>query len=82
MLFQLLSVGQCSTSSIELETHSATDSELRDGMLGGTVEADLDNRGLEMFPMDSKTNESSCPSWLRKVNLKRISAVMFSKTAR
>ncbi|XP_057199533.1 serine/threonine-protein kinase Nek9 isoform X2 [Triplophysa rosa] len=58
--------GQCSTSSIELETHSATDSELREGMLGGTVEADLDNRGLEMFSMDSKTNESSCPSWLRK----------------
>ncbi|XP_056624561.1 LOW QUALITY PROTEIN: serine/threonine-protein kinase Nek9 [Triplophysa dalaica] len=58
--------GQCSTSSIELETHSATESELRDGMLGGTVEADLDNRGLEMFPIDSKTNESSCPSWLRK----------------
>lgn len=40
-------------------------------MLGGTVEADMDNRGLDtpMFSMDSKTNESSCPSWLRKVNL-------------
>lgn len=60
--------GQCSTSSVDLETASATDSELREGMLGGTVEAVMDDRGLEtpLFSMDSKTNESSCPSWLRK----------------
>uniref|UniRef100_A0A8C2JJ07 non-specific serine/threonine protein kinase n=2 Tax=Cyprinus carpio TaxID=7962 RepID=A0A8C2JJ07_CYPCA len=59
---------QCSTSSVDLETDSATDSEL--GMLGRTVEADMDDRGLEtpIFSMDSKTNESSCPSWLQKVN--------------
>ncbi|XP_016388576.1 serine/threonine-protein kinase Nek9-like [Sinocyclocheilus rhinocerous] len=37
-------------------------------MLGRTVEADMDDRGLEtpIFCMDSKTNESSCPSWLQK----------------
>uniref|UniRef100_A0A671K5I8 non-specific serine/threonine protein kinase n=1 Tax=Sinocyclocheilus anshuiensis TaxID=1608454 RepID=A0A671K5I8_9TELE len=60
--------GQCSTSSVDLETDSATDSELREGMLGRTVEADMDDRGLEtpIFCMDSKTNESSCPSWLQK----------------
>uniref|UniRef100_A0A673K8C8 non-specific serine/threonine protein kinase n=1 Tax=Sinocyclocheilus rhinocerous TaxID=307959 RepID=A0A673K8C8_9TELE len=60
----------CSTSSVDLETDSATDSELREGMLGRTVEADMDDRGLEtpIFCMDSKTNESSCPSWLQKVN--------------
>lgn len=51
---------------MDLETDSATDSEL--GMLGRTVEADMDDRGLEtpIFSMDSKTNESSCPSWLQK----------------
>uniref|UniRef100_A0A8C2JI44 non-specific serine/threonine protein kinase n=1 Tax=Cyprinus carpio TaxID=7962 RepID=A0A8C2JI44_CYPCA len=61
-------ISQCSTSSVDLETDSATDSEL--GMLGRTVEADMDDRGLEtpIFSMDSKTNESSCPSWLQKVN--------------
>ncbi|XP_067312389.1 serine/threonine-protein kinase Nek9 [Pseudorasbora parva] len=60
--------GQCSTTSVDLETDSATDSELREGMLGGTVEADLDERGLQtpIFSIDSKTGESSCPSWLRK----------------
>uniref|UniRef100_A0A673JYG0 non-specific serine/threonine protein kinase n=1 Tax=Sinocyclocheilus rhinocerous TaxID=307959 RepID=A0A673JYG0_9TELE len=65
-----LSVVCCSTSSVDLETDSATDSELREGMLGRTVEADMDDRGLEtpIFCMDSKTNESSCPSWLQKVN--------------
>ncbi|RXN37931.1 serine threonine- kinase Nek9 [Labeo rohita] len=64
----ILIMGQCSTSSMDLETDSATDSEMREGMLGGTVEADMDDRGLEtpIFSMDSKTNESSCPSWLRK----------------
>ncbi len=62
--------GQSSTSTVDLATASAIDSELREGMLGGTVEADMDDRGLEMpiFTMDSKTNESSCPSWLQKVN--------------
>uniref|UniRef100_A0A671K2R7 non-specific serine/threonine protein kinase n=1 Tax=Sinocyclocheilus anshuiensis TaxID=1608454 RepID=A0A671K2R7_9TELE len=66
----ILIMGQCSTSSVDLETDSATDSELREGMLGRTVEADMDDRGLEtpIFCMDSKTNESSCPSWLQKVN--------------
>ncbi|XP_051579148.1 serine/threonine-protein kinase Nek9 [Myxocyprinus asiaticus] len=60
--------GQCSTTCVDLDTESPTESELREGMLGGTVEADMDERGLEtpIFSMDSKTNESSCPSWLRK----------------
>lgn len=57
--------GQGSTSTVDLETDSATDSELREGMLGRTVEADMDDRGL-IFSLDSKTNESSCPSWLQK----------------
>ncbi|KAK7142941.1 hypothetical protein R3I94_012325 [Phoxinus phoxinus] len=37
-------------------------------MLGGTVEADLGERGLQtpIFSMDSRSGESSCPSWLRK----------------
>ncbi|XP_039540321.1 serine/threonine-protein kinase Nek9 isoform X1 [Pimephales promelas] len=60
--------GQCSTASVDLETGSATDSELREGMLGGTAEADLGERGLQtpVFSIDSQTGQSSCPSWLRK----------------
>uniref|UniRef100_A0A9J7ZAR5 non-specific serine/threonine protein kinase n=1 Tax=Cyprinus carpio carpio TaxID=630221 RepID=A0A9J7ZAR5_CYPCA len=61
----ILIMGQCSTSTVDLETDSATDSELREGMLGRTMEADMDDRGL-IFSTDSKTNKSSCPSWLQK----------------
>uniref|UniRef100_A0A3B4DPD0 non-specific serine/threonine protein kinase n=1 Tax=Pygocentrus nattereri TaxID=42514 RepID=A0A3B4DPD0_PYGNA len=62
------SIGQGSSSSLDLGIEPGSDSELRDGILGGTVEADMEERGLEtpIFSMESKTNESSCPSWLRK----------------
>lgn len=66
----LLGIGQCSNSSVDLDIEPGSDSELREGNMGGTVEVDLEERGPEtpsMVLMESKTNESSCPSWLRKV---------------
>lgn len=54
---------------MDLGIEPGSDYELRDGIMGGTVEADMGDRGLEtpIFSMESKTSESSCPSWLRKV---------------
>ncbi|XP_030632725.1 serine/threonine-protein kinase Nek9 isoform X1 [Chanos chanos] len=61
-------VAHGSTSSVDLETEPGSDFDLREGIMGGTMEADTDERGLEtpIFSMVSKTNDSSCPSWLRK----------------
>uniref|UniRef100_A0A8B9JY91 Kinetochore protein NDC80 homolog n=1 Tax=Astyanax mexicanus TaxID=7994 RepID=A0A8B9JY91_ASTMX len=61
-------IGPGSSSSLDLGIEPSSDSELRDGIMGGTVEADMEDRGLEtpIFSMDSKASESSCPSWLRK----------------
>lgn len=65
-----LGIGQSASSFMDLGIEPGSDSELRDGIMGGTVEVDLEERGPEtpsMILMESKTNESSCPSWLRKV---------------
>ncbi|XP_076833876.1 serine/threonine-protein kinase Nek9 isoform X2 [Brachyhypopomus gauderio] len=61
-------IGHTSSSSVELDIEPGTDSELRDGIMGGTVEADMEEGCPEtpLFMMESKTSESSCPSWLRK----------------
>ncbi|XP_017332175.1 serine/threonine-protein kinase Nek9 [Ictalurus punctatus] len=62
-------IGQSASSFMDLGIEPGSDSELRDGIMGGTVEVDLEERGPEtpsMILMESKTNESSCPSWLRK----------------
>uniref|UniRef100_A0AAY5EZU0 non-specific serine/threonine protein kinase n=1 Tax=Electrophorus electricus TaxID=8005 RepID=A0AAY5EZU0_ELEEL len=64
-----LSVGShVSSSCVELDIEPGSDSELRDGIMGGTVEADMEEGGPEtpLFLMENKTSESSCPSWLRK----------------
>ncbi|KAM9465717.1 serine/threonine-protein kinase Nek9 isoform 1-T1 [Clarias gariepinus] len=61
-------IGQSPSSSMDLDIY-ASDSEMREGIMGGTVEVDLEERGPEtpsMVSMESKTNESSCPSWLQK----------------
>uniref|UniRef100_A0AAY4BN11 non-specific serine/threonine protein kinase n=1 Tax=Denticeps clupeoides TaxID=299321 RepID=A0AAY4BN11_9TELE len=63
------SVGHVSTSSMDLDTeHGSADTELREGTMGGTVEADTEDRGLEFSAMNmaSQTGDSSCPFWLRK----------------
>ncbi|XP_028855399.1 serine/threonine-protein kinase Nek9-like isoform X2 [Denticeps clupeoides] len=62
-------VGHVSTSSMDLDTeHGSADTELREGTMGGTVEADMEDRGLEFSAMNmaSQTGDSSCPFWLRK----------------
>lgn len=66
----MLGIGPSPGSSMDLDIESGSDSELREGIMGGTVEVDLEERGPEtpsVVLMESKTNESSCPSWLRKV---------------
>ncbi|KAK1793257.1 hypothetical protein P4O66_011641 [Electrophorus voltai] len=61
-------IGHVSSSCVELDIEPGSDSELRDGIMGGTVEADMEEGGPEtpLFLMENKTSESSCPSWLRK----------------
>lgn len=55
---------------MDLDIEPVSDSVLREGIMGGTVEVDLEERGPEtpsMVSIESNANESSCPSWLRKV---------------
>ncbi|MBN3294900.1 NEK9 kinase, partial [Amia calva] len=61
------SVGQGSTSTIDLDSEHSSEAPLRDGGSGGTVEADTGMHGLET-PIMSMTSEtdSSCPIWLRQ----------------
>ncbi|KAL2099448.1 hypothetical protein ACEWY4_005928 [Coilia grayii] len=58
-----------SSASVELEVEQGSaDTELREGTLGGTVEAYMEERYLETpaMSMASQTGNSSCPFWLRK----------------
>ncbi|KAJ8396885.1 hypothetical protein AAFF_G00012080 [Aldrovandia affinis] len=61
-------LGPSSTSTVDLETEQNSEVGLRNGGSGGTVEADAEERGLEtpMLSVQSNTNGSSCPFWLRK----------------
>ncbi|XP_035276081.1 serine/threonine-protein kinase Nek9 isoform X3 [Anguilla anguilla] len=61
-------LGQGSTSTVDLELEQASEVGLQDGGSGGTVEADTEERWLEMPMMSeqSSTDASSCPIWLRK----------------
>ncbi|KAG5265945.1 hypothetical protein AALO_G00248110 [Alosa alosa] len=62
-------VSHASTASVDLDVdQGSADTELRDGTLGRTVEADTEARYLDtsMMSMTSQTGNSSCPSWLRQ----------------
>uniref|UniRef100_A0A8D0CH24 non-specific serine/threonine protein kinase n=1 Tax=Scleropages formosus TaxID=113540 RepID=A0A8D0CH24_SCLFO len=61
-------LGQGSTSTIDLEMDQAFETGLRDGGSGGTMEAETEDRGLEtpMMSVENKTDDNSCPFWLRK----------------
>ncbi|KAJ8290465.1 hypothetical protein GJAV_G00013180 [Gymnothorax javanicus] len=60
--------GQGSSSTVDLELERDSRMGLQDGGSGGTVEADAEDRGLEMsmFSVQSSSDASSCPVWLRK----------------
>ena len=47
---------------------------VRDAGLGGTVEADTEERRMETseMPLGNQTGDSSCPFWLRKVGTPRL----------
>ncbi|XP_048829798.1 serine/threonine-protein kinase Nek9 [Brienomyrus brachyistius] len=59
-------LGQGSTSTMDLDIEQGFETGLRDGGSGGTVEADMEERGLEIPMMSVENNDSSCPFWLRK----------------
>nr|XP_023684049.1 serine/threonine-protein kinase Nek9 [Paramormyrops kingsleyae] len=59
-------LGQGSTSTMDLDLEQGFETGLRDGGSGGTVEADMEERGLETPMMSVENNDSSCPFWLRK----------------
>lgn len=62
-------VSHASTASVDLDVNQGSaDTELREGTLGGTVEADMEDRYMEtsMMSIDSQTGNSSCPVWLRR----------------
>uniref|UniRef100_A0A8C9VQA7 non-specific serine/threonine protein kinase n=1 Tax=Scleropages formosus TaxID=113540 RepID=A0A8C9VQA7_SCLFO len=67
-LFVHSGLGQGSTSTIDLEMDQAFETGLRDGGSGGTMEAETEDRGLEtpMMSVENKTDDNSCPFWLRK----------------
>uniref|UniRef100_A0A673ZFP2 non-specific serine/threonine protein kinase n=1 Tax=Salmo trutta TaxID=8032 RepID=A0A673ZFP2_SALTR len=65
-----LSIGcQASTTTVDLESEPGSETGLREGGLGGTKEADTDERRIEtsMMSLTNQTGDSSCPFWLRKV---------------
>lgn len=64
----LSGLGQGSTSTMGLDIEQGFETGLRDGGSGGTVEADMEERGLETPMMSVENNDSSCPFWLRKVS--------------
>ncbi|KAG9336463.1 hypothetical protein JZ751_002810 [Albula glossodonta] len=61
-------LGQGSSSTVDLEMEQDSEIGPRDGGSGGTVEADTEERELEtpMMSVQSNSDESSCPFWLRK----------------
>ncbi|XP_036398835.1 serine/threonine-protein kinase Nek9 isoform X2 [Megalops cyprinoides] len=61
-------LGQGSSSTVDLDMEQDSEIGPRDGGSGGTVEADTEERGLEtpMMSVQSNTDDSSCPFWLRK----------------
>lgn len=54
---------------MDLELEPGAETQCRDRGLGGTVEADTEERLLEtpMMSVANQTGDSSCPLWLRKV---------------
>ncbi|KAM3870835.1 serine/threonine-protein kinase Nek9 [Diretmus argenteus] len=65
-----LSIGlaqEVSTSTVDLEMDPGSETECRDRGLGGTVEANTEERLMEtpMMSMENQTGDSSCPLWLR-----------------
>lgn len=74
LLFVCVYVGlghgqEASSSTVDLEMEPGSETELRDRGLGGTVEADTEERHMEtpMMSLENQTGDSSCPFWLRKV---------------
>ncbi|KAJ8288833.1 hypothetical protein COCON_G00014920 [Conger conger] len=61
-------LGQASTSTVDLELDQDSEVGLQYGGSGGTVEADTEERGIEtpMTSVQSNTDASSCPFWLRQ----------------
>uniref|UniRef100_A0A8C8CGA3 non-specific serine/threonine protein kinase n=1 Tax=Oncorhynchus tshawytscha TaxID=74940 RepID=A0A8C8CGA3_ONCTS len=61
-------LGQASTTTVDLESEPGSETGLREGGLGGTKEADTDERRIEtsMMSITNQTGDSSCPFWLRK----------------
>ncbi|KAM4625355.1 serine/threonine-protein kinase Nek9 [Polymixia lowei] len=59
---------EASTSTVDLEMEPGTERECHDRGLGGTVEADKEERLMEipMTSVENQTGDSSCPFWLRK----------------
>ncbi|XP_071376960.1 serine/threonine-protein kinase Nek9 isoform X1 [Centroberyx affinis] len=59
---------EASTSTVDLEMEPGAETEVRDRGLGGTVEADTEERLMEtpMMSVANQTGDSSCPLWLRK----------------
>ncbi|XP_031436432.1 serine/threonine-protein kinase Nek9 isoform X2 [Clupea harengus] len=58
-----------STATVDLDAvQGSADTELREGTLGRTVEADMEDRYLEspLMSITNQTGNSSCPFWLRK----------------
>lgn len=53
---------------MDLESEPGSETGLREGGLGGTKEADTDERRIEtsMMSITNQTGDSSCPFWLRK----------------
>ncbi|XP_023850324.1 serine/threonine-protein kinase Nek9 [Salvelinus sp. IW2-2015] len=61
-------LGQASTTTVDLESEPGSETGLREGGLGGTKEADTDERRIEtsVMSLTNQTGDSSCPFWLRK----------------
>lgn len=57
-----------SSSTVDLVMEQGSETEIRDRGLGGTVEADTEERRSEtsMMSLENQTGDSSCPFWLRK----------------
>ncbi|XP_062325916.1 serine/threonine-protein kinase Nek9 [Osmerus eperlanus] len=61
-------LGPVSSSTVDLDMEPGAETGVRDAGLGGTVEADTEERRMETseMPLGNQTGDSSCPFWLRK----------------